>query len=40
MDRLVGLGAAQAMAQRHQHAVQQRVLAGQQASSALGFGAL
>jgi hypothetical protein len=34
MDRLAGLGSTQAMGQRHQHAVQQRVLAGQQASGA------
>jgi len=38
VDGLAGLGATQAMAQRHQQAVQQRVLAGQQASGALGFG--
>jgi hypothetical protein len=29
MDRLAGRGATQAMGQWHQHAVQQRVLAGQ-----------
>jgi hypothetical protein len=34
MKRLTGLGAAQATDQRHQHAVQQRVPAGQQASRA------
>jgi hypothetical protein len=40
VDRLAGLGATQAMGQRHQHAVQQRVLAGQHAGGAPGLGAL
>jgi hypothetical protein len=39
MDRLAGLGATQAMGQRHQHALQQWVLAGQEASGPPGLGA-
>jgi hypothetical protein len=39
MDGLAGLGVTQAMDQWHQHAVQQRVLAGQQVGGAPGFGA-
>jgi hypothetical protein len=40
MDRLAGLGTTQAMGQRHQQAVQQRMLVGQQASCTPDFGAL
>jgi hypothetical protein len=40
MDRLAGLGTTQAMGQRHQQAVQQRMLVGQQASCTPDFGAM
>jgi hypothetical protein len=40
MDRPAGLGTTQAMSQRHQQAVKQRILVGQQPSCAAGFGAL